>query len=151
MPNGVFPVPRYSTGWRPDHELARGADPAASAALSRRAAQLLSTEERSRAANRLTTFLGDARGANLGAFRTKTRARHAAIRDSADDLVALAVRLRGREPITVRGAAMTALLVNDSASPLRRGDGHDLLYAVRAALVALDIPDRDAQDLAEAA
>ena len=150
MTNGLFPVPYYSARrqGRLDHELARGADPAASAALTRRAAQLLSTEERSRVANRLTTFLGDARGPNLGAFRTKTRARHAAIRDSADDLAALAVRLRGEEPITVRGAAMTALLVN---GPLRRGDGHHLLYAVRAALVALDTPDRDAPDLAAAA
>jgi hypothetical protein len=168
MPSGVFPVPpfrsnpsetvrerpSYAARWRRgrlDPELARGTDPAASAELGLRAAQLRSREERSRLANRLVTFLGDARGPNLGGFRAKTRARHDAIRESADDLMALALRLRDDEPITVRGAALTALVVDRATSPLRHGDGHDLEYAIRAARVALDAPDRDARDLATAA
>jgi hypothetical protein len=168
MPSGVFPVPQFQSKpdttvqrspghaarWlrrRLDPELASGADPAASAALTRRADQLRSPEERARIANRLVEFVGDARGANLGAFRTKTRARHAAIRASADDLVALALRLRDQAPITVRGAALIALLVNDPEGPLRHGDGHELADAVQAARVALDPPNRDARDLAAAA
>jgi hypothetical protein len=168
MPNGVFPVPTFrpkpsrTDRTRPsfaargrrsrlDHELAGGTDPATSAELDLRAAQLRSPEERSRLANRLVTLLGDARGPNLGPFRVTTRNRHAAIRENADELLLLALRLRGREPITIRGAAMTALLVDRAASPLRRGNGEDLQYAIRAAHVALDAPDRDARDLAAAA
>lgn len=138
MPNGIFPLPAIqpdpgrSGRTRPSHAARR---------------QLLSGEERSRLANRLVTLLGDARRSNLGAFRKKTRARHAAIRHSADDLMALVLRLRDGEPITARGAAMTALLV-DKASPLRRGEGRNLQYAIRAARVALDGPDGYVSDLA---
>ena len=85
MPNGVFPVPEfrstpthatrvrrsYTARWRGsrlDQELARGADPATSPELERRAAELRSPEERARIANRLVTFVGDARR-RMGAFR----------------------------------------------------------------------------------
>jgi hypothetical protein len=136
MPSGVFPVPQFhSKPSRPDHELA----------------QLASREERARIANRLVTLLGDARGPNLGAFRASTRARHAAIRENQDALTALALRLRDHEPITVRGAALAALLVDSPASPLRRGDGQELTDAIQAARVALETPDRDAADLVAAA
>jgi hypothetical protein len=172
MPNGVFPVPqfrptpvraggthpslaaRWRLRWRRtrlDEELARGTDPTASAELALRAAQLRSRGERSRLANSLIEAVGDARGANLGAFRVGTRQRYAAIRDSADDLIALALRLRDDEPIAVPGAAMTALLVDRASSPLRRDDGHDLRPAVRAAGVNLDAPEQNAPELAAAA
>lgn len=139
MPNGIFPLPAIqpslgrSGRTRPSHAARR---------------QLLSGEERSRLANRLVTLLGDARRSNLGAFRKKTRARHAAIRHSADDLMALVLRLRDGEPITARGAAMTALLVDRKASPLRRGAGRNLRNAIRAARVALEEPDGYVSDLA---
>jgi hypothetical protein len=82
MPNGIFPVPpfdsrpgdtasrrpslavRTRTWWRRnrlDDELAHGADPATSAELSLRAAQLRSRSERSRLANALVEALGNAR------------------------------------------------------------------------------------------
>ena len=172
MPNGVFPVPEFrptptrAGGTRPslaarwrmrwrrsrlDEQLARDTDPTMSAELGLRAAQLRSGAERSRLANSLVEVLGDARGPNLGAFTVRTRQRHAAIRESADDLLALVVRLREEEPIAVRGAAMTSLLVDRRISPLRHGEGRELHLAIRAAHVALDAPDRGAHDLAAAA
>jgi hypothetical protein len=158
VPNGVFPVPKFrptpsSVGRRPslaarvrtrwsrdrlDHELAHGADPDTSTDLGLRAAQLRSPAERARLANALVEALGDARGPNLGAFRLKTRRQHAAIRESADDLLALVLRLRDDQRISVRGAAMTARLLSDGASPLHRDSGKDLRQAIRAARFALD-------------
>ena len=172
MPSGVFPVPRFRptpsgrggtrpslavrvrTRWtrnRLDHELAHGADPGTSAELSLRSAQLGSPAERSRLANALVEALGDARGPNLGAFTLKARTQHAAIRESADELQALVLRLRDDQPISVRGAAMTARLLSDGASPLHRDSGQDLRHAIRAARFALDATGVAAEDLAAAA
>jgi hypothetical protein len=95
--------------------------------------------------------LGDARGPNLGAFRTKRRRQHAAIREAADDVLALTVRLRDGEPIDVRGAAMTARLLNDITSPLHHDSGQDVRQAIRAALVALGSTGRVTDDLPRAA
>lgn len=95
--------------------------------------------------------LGDARGLNLGAFRMNTRRQHAAIREAAGDVQALVMRLRDGEPIDVRGAAMTARLLNDGASPLHQGCGQQLRHAIRAAWVALDSTRRATEDLARAA
>jgi hypothetical protein len=172
MSPGVFPVPefrptpsrsedarpslalRVRTRWRRnslDDELARGADPAASAEFGLRAAQLRSRAERSRLANAVIESLGDTRGPNLGVFRMKTRRQHAAIRESADELLALVLRLRDDQPIDVRGAAKTARLLNDAASPLHSDSGQDLQHAIRAARVALDATGPATQDLAIAA
>lgn len=172
MPNGIFPVPdfrskpsravrtrpslavRIRVRWRRnrlDDELVRGTDPSVSPELSLRVAQLRSPAERSRLANALVEALGDARGPNLGAFRVKTRRRHAAIRNYADDLLGLVLRLRDDQPIDVRGAAMTARLVNNGASPLHRESGPDLRDAILAARVALDAAHQDTRDLATAA
>jgi hypothetical protein len=171
MPSGVFPVPKFHpipsrvgrrpslaarlrTRWsrdRLDHELAHGADPATSTELGLRAAQLRSPAERARLANALVAALGDARGANLGAFRLKTRRRHEAIRKSADDLLALVLRLRDDQPISVRGAAMSARLLSDGASPLHRDSAHDLQHAIRTARFALDADGAEIRDLAAAA
>ena len=167
MPNGVFPVPEfrskpthatrvrgsYTARWRRsrlDQELARGIDPATSSELERRAAELRSPEERARIANRIVTFVGDARR-RMGAFRMKTRTRQDAVHYSADELAELVLRLRDRGPISVRGAAMAALLADSRQGPLRHGTGEDLQYAVRAARVALDTPQPLANDLATAA
>jgi hypothetical protein len=170
VPPGVFPVPKFrpaaSDPTRPslalrvrtrlrrsrlDDELARGADPAASAELGLRAAQLRSKSGRRRLANALVEKLGDARGPNLGAFRMKTRRQHAAIREAADGLQALVMRLRDGAPIDVRGAAMTARLLNDGASPLHQDSGQELRHAIRAARDALDSTRRETEDLARAA
>jgi hypothetical protein len=172
MPNGIFPVPEFNyessraararpslavrmrTRWRRsrlDDELARGSDPSTSAELSLRAAQLLSSAERSRLAKKLVETLGDARGPNLGAFRTKTRRQHAEIRQYADDLQALVLRLRDDRPIDVQGAAMTARLVDNGASPLHREGGQDLQDALLAARAVLEVTHRDTHVLARAA
>ena len=172
MPSGIFPVPkshptpprgvgtrpglvvRMRTRWlrnRLDDELARGADPAASAELRLRASQLRSPAERSRLANATVEAVGDARGPNLGAFTLKARRQHAAIRESADDLMALVARLRDDQPASVRGAAMTSRLVGNRASPLHRDGEQGLQQAIRAALVALDAIRPATQGLGKAA
>jgi hypothetical protein len=170
MPNGIFPVPPFDS--RPNHtaatrpslavrtrtrlrrnrfdeELAHGADADNSAELSLRAMQLRSPAERSRLANALAEALGDAR---RGTPVTITaRPQRAEVRAAADDLLALILRLRDDRPVSVRGAAMTARLVRDGASPLRRDGGEDLQHAIRAAQFALDATDPAADDLATAA
>jgi hypothetical protein len=95
--------------------------------------------------------LGDAGGPNLGPFRVTTRRQHAVIRESADELLALVARLRDDEPVDVRGAAMTALLVDDHASSLQRDGGQNLPHEMRAARLGLDSTDSSATDLAAAA
>jgi hypothetical protein len=172
VPSGIFPVPKFRstprrgvgtrpgpvvrmrTRWRRerlDDELACGANPAASAELRLRAAQLRSPAERSRLANAMVEALGDARRPNLGAFRLKTRRQHDVIRESADDLMALVARLGEDQPISVQGAAMTSRLVRHGATPLRRGNGQQLRHAIRAAMVALDTSGWQTSDLATAA
>jgi hypothetical protein len=169
MPSGIFPVPefrpvptrtgpslavRIRTRWRRnrlDERLSRGADPATSAELSLRAAQLRSRIERARLANTRVDARGDAGGPNLGPFRVTTRRQHAVIRESADELLALVARLRDDEPVDVRGAAMTALLVDDHASSLQRDGGQNLPHEMRAARLGLDSTDSSATDLAAAA
>lgn len=165
MPSGVFPVPKFRSAPdrgdrmslavrlrtrfrrdRLDAELAQGGDPSASAELTFRASQLRSPGERARLANTLIKALGDARGPNLGAFTRKAQRRDSAIRQSADDLLALALRLRDDQPIDVEGAAMTARLVNDRASALNRGPAHELQAATRAARLALDTTPASAHE-----
>jgi hypothetical protein len=169
MPNGVFPVPEFRpvpSRARPsmavriltrlkrpglDVELSGGADPAARAELHLRAAQLSSPAERRRLANALVGAIGDARGPNLGSFRAKARLRHAVVRENADELRALALRLRDDRPVEVRGAAMVARLVDDRTSPLHRIGRRNLHAAIGAARLALDATGETAQPLAAAA
>jgi hypothetical protein len=53
--------------------------------------------------------------------------------------------------VDVRGAAMTARLVSDRASALRRPGDVDLHHAIRAAHTALDTAAQSAHELARAA
>jgi hypothetical protein len=169
MPSGIFPVPefrpvpararrRLAVGIRTrrrrgrlDEQLARGTEPATSAELTQRAAQLRSRAERTRVANTLVQALGDARGPNLGAFTVKRRRQHAAIREHAHELLALVARLRDDQPVAVQGAAMSARLVDDRSGPLHRGGGQHLRHEIRAARFALDATGTTAEHLAEAA
>ena len=172
MPNGIYPIPEFSFDTTPparrpagfitrlrtrlrrrklDEELASGADPETSVELSLRSAQLTSRASRSRLANALVEQLGDARGPNLGAFRMKTRQQHAAVREAADDLLALVVRLRDDRPIEVQGAAMASILVNDAGSALHRNDSQELEEALRVARGALERVDSASRSLARAA
>ncbi|MGH8572905.1 MAG: hypothetical protein ACREX8_10060 [Gammaproteobacteria bacterium] len=170
MPNGIFPVPesrsnpnrgvrarpslavRIRTRWRRnrlDQQLARGPHPANSDELSLRAAQLGSRGERSRLADALVETVGDA--GRPEPVTIKARPQRIEVLKYADDLLALVGRLRDDEPIDVRGAAMTARLVDDAASPLHRDGGQNLQHAIRAARVALDATGPTTQDLATAA
>ena len=170
MPSGIFPVPKFRsvlnhtvaarpslalrirTRWRRDRldkELSQGADPAASAELTLRAAQLRSPVVRVRFANALVEALGDAR--RNEPVTVTARPQRTEVRDHADDLMALVERLRDGRPVGVRGAAMTARLVNDAANPLHRDGGHDLQDALRAARRLLDATGPAAQDVPRAA
>jgi hypothetical protein len=167
MPSGIFPVPEFHPtpsrsapslavrAWsrlrrnRLDQELALGADPGASASLGHRATQLQSRGERARLANALVETLGDARRGEPVTIRV--RPQRAVVRDSADDLLGLVLRLRDDRPIDVRGAAMTARLVSDKAGPLRRPGEVDLHDAIRTARTALDTPAQSERELAAAA
>ena len=172
MPNGIYPIPQYHAHPTPhapmpagpvarvrtrlrrselDERLARGADPETSVGLTLRAAQLRSNSGRARLANALVEALGDASGHNLGAFGRRTRRRHAAIREAADDLLRLVQRLRDERPIECRGAAMAARLLNDSESPLHRDSAPELQEVLRAARAALDASDPATRSLATAA
>jgi hypothetical protein len=170
VPNGIYPVPKFrfnpgqAIATRPglalrirtrlrrhglDGELARGADPAASTELSLRAQQLCSAAERSRLANALVDAMGDAARPEPVAIRS--RPQRFEVLKCREDLQALVERLRDDRPVAVRGAAMTARLLNDGGSPLRRDGGPDLRHAVRAARFALDATDPATEDLARAA
>jgi hypothetical protein len=134
-----------------DEQLANGADLNASPERSLRAAQLTSPTVRLKLANALVEAVGDARMGYLGPLRAGLRRRDAAIRESAEDLLALAARLRDGEPIDVRGAAMASRLLRDRSSPFHRGSGPDLRAALGAAHTALDSRADAARELAGAA
>jgi hypothetical protein len=167
MPNGIFPVPefrpvpartrlslavRIRTRWRRDRldkELSHGADPATTDELRLRATQLRSPAVRAQLANALVERLGDAR--RNEPMTLTTRPQRAEVRNHADDLLALVERLRDDRPVNVRGAAMTARLANEGASPLYRHGGQDLQGAARAARRLLDTTGAGREDLATAA
>ena len=167
MPNAIFPVPEFHPApsrsapslavrvWtrlrrnRLDQELALGADPGGSASLDHRAAQLQSRGERARLANALVETLGDARRGEPVTVRV--RPQRSVVRDYADDLLGLVLRLRDDRPVDVRGAAMTARLVSDRAAPLRRPGEVDLHDAIRDAHTALNTPAQTTRELATAA
>jgi hypothetical protein len=157
MPSGVYPVPKFRPAPGPrvgrypglalrirtrlgrnrlDRELARGVDPGLSAELALRATQLRSRSGRSRTANALVHTLGNALGNEPVLLRPRPQREQ--VRASADDLLALVRRLRGDEPISVRGAAMASLLVSGRGSTLNLDGKADLGHALRAARVALD-------------
>jgi hypothetical protein len=172
VPNGIYPVPKFRsipgrsvptrpslavrirTRWRRnrlDDDLASGADPGTNAELSLRAAQLRSPSERCRLANALVGALGDASSPNLEPYTAKARWQRVEVLKYADELLALVGRLRDGQPVDLRGAAMTARLVSDGASPLHRNGAQDLQHAIRAARLALDATGPATQDLATAA
>lgn len=157
MSSGVFPFPEFRSTQddsasvalrlrtrlrRPglDVDLAQGDYPSTSPELALRAAQLRSPAERRRLANALIRAVGGARGPNLGAFARRARRRDAAILDTADDLLALAARLRDDRPVSVEGAAMAARLVDDRAGVLHRGPAQELRAATQAIQRALGAP-----------
>ena len=119
---------------RLDRELANGADPAGSDELALRADQLGSPAERARIANGLVEALGDVyRGPPMTIGERPQREVLAA----ADEIRALALRLRDTQPLAVSGVAMAARLADDRSSPLRRYGAVDPDEAIASAHAAL--------------
>jgi hypothetical protein len=131
---GALRVNRCSYPWSLlDEQPAQGADPAASPELALRADQLRSPTERARIANALVEALGDAR--RVGEPLTiRSLGYRAAVQDAADDILALALRLRDDQPIGTASLATAAWLVGSRSSPMRRANAGDLHDAIRAAL-----------------
>jgi hypothetical protein len=169
MPNGIFPVPQFRSyprpaGTRPslalrirtrlkrrqlDAQLSKGADPAGSAELTLRTAQLRSPEVRSRFADEFVKALEEAYKPQR--FSLKLQPHRAEIREWADDILALVARLRDERPVEAQGMAMTARLLTSGTSPLDPDSGESVRAAVRSASVALDAPAPAGRELRTAA
>jgi hypothetical protein len=154
MPYGVFPRPQVRTrshssqgsGFgarirtrlhrnRLDRQLVAGVTPNPLTPLGVRAAQLHSPATRAQLANALVETVGEAhRGTPMN---IRPRPQRAEVRAQAEAILALASRLRESTPIDIRGAAMVALLVNDTASPLHRPGTKSLGDALAEAHAAL--------------
>jgi hypothetical protein len=132
---------RCTTRWRArelDHQLAAGADPMQSDALSLRVGQLGSTTSRRRIACAL-------RGAVALAERdaypvmAAPRIQRSAVRTSGGLLLEIAERLLSLDPVGVRGVAIASQLIEDRRGPLYRDDAaRPLTVTAFEALVALD-------------
>ena len=68
----------------------------------------------------------------------RLRPQRVVVRDAADDILALVLRLRDDQPVGTAGMAAAARLVDDRRSPMYRDDAGDLHDAVRSAHVAID-------------
>ena len=128
MTNGIFPVPPVDV----DHHH----DVAPSLALRLRTRWRRRRLDQRLVANALVEVTEDAR---RPAAILRLEPHRAEIRSSTDELLALALRLRDRQPVAVQGAAMAALLVTPGASPLDPDSGASLRQAVRAAHAALGV------------
>jgi hypothetical protein len=120
---------------RLDQQLAEGADPTSSSQLELRARQLV--QEREQLAARIDRVLAIAHRPRQ-AFTAQVPLRRAAVLEAEDDLRALTVRLRDGVPIDPQGAALTARLLSEGASPLYAENAYSLRYTARAARLALD-------------
>jgi hypothetical protein len=156
MPYGVFPVPKRRDSGKSgttdrsvavrirtrfgraglDEALATGADPGGSAELALRAEQLSAPAERGRIANALVEAIGDARRGEPMTLRQQPQ--REVVRDAADDILALVLRLRDDRPVGIAGVAAAARLVDDRRGPMYRDDAGDLHDAIRSAQLALD-------------
>jgi hypothetical protein len=173
MPNGIYPVPKFrpyidpsrserpelqlrlKTWWRRDEldeRLAHGAGPDSSDELRLRSRQLMSRGNRLELAG---GFESAVRTARAPATRPTAQLslRRAEVRNSADDLLVLAQRLRDSKPIDVRGAAMASRLLMNANSPLyREAPGFwELKHEVRSARLALDPTGLETAAMASAA
>jgi hypothetical protein len=130
---------RLRVWWRRDEldeELEHGADPESEPLLSYRAGQLLRRATRNSFAGALEDALREAR--RTWSVSARLPLARGAVRECAEELIALALRLRADEPIDVHGAAMVARLVCNGTSPLYGEAPLSLRHAVRSARLALD-------------
>jgi hypothetical protein len=121
--------------------LATGVDPGGGAELALRAEQLGSPAGRARIAIALVEALGDE------PMTLWPRPQRAVVRDAADDILALVLRLRDDRPVGIAGVAAAARLVDDRRGPMYRDRAGDLHDAIRSALSALEAPVEHAEDL----
>jgi hypothetical protein len=158
MPYGIYPTPqsyftgesppqpsrrlRLKTWWRRDRldqQLARGVDRTGRPELELRSSQLVRPVARTELASALESVVQYARyGPVLERIEVL---RGAEVSRCADELLALAHRLRDDQPIDVRGVAMTSRLLKDPRSSLYHGAELPLRHAIRAARFALDQHD----------
>lgn len=143
---------RLRTWWRRDRldeQLANGDDPRTSAELTLRAEQLGTAAARVRLARDLDGVLREARDQAPQIHRLVRRRQ---VQECAEELLALARRLRDDQPIALRGAAMTAHLLSDARGPLYYERASvPLQQAIRAARLALDEEQAAAPPLQTAA
>ena len=140
-PRCAPPRPRARTRWRRgslDEQLPEASTPRPASSSGRGRLGRSSHSGRARLANALVERLGEARGPNLGAFPIRTRRQDAAIREAADELLALVLRLRDECPVQIRGAAMAPRLLYGKDSPLHHDSGPERQDALPAARAALD-------------
>ena len=117
-----------------DRALINGADPAASAALAARAAQLTGEAQRSAVADALERWLDMSARARRWAVIPSRRAIEAN-RAELRDLVAM---LRAPRPVYARGVAMLRRLVRDGAGPAyAEAQGFALHSALSEARIAI--------------
>jgi hypothetical protein len=123
---------------RLDGELARGADPEERPALALRARRLLAPRTRAALGRHLERMLDDALTGE-GAVLTRIRPRRGAVLEAADELDAVAQRLREHRPVAAGGVARVRLLLTDGCGPLYLPvAGQTLRTAVEAALDGLE-------------
>ena len=124
-----------------DEALATGVDPGGDADLGLRAEQLGSRAERARIAAALVKALGKEPMTLL------PRPQRAVVRDAADDILGLALRLGDDRPLGIAGVAAAARLVDDRRGPMYRDGAGDLHAAIRSAQSALEATAEPAEDL----
>jgi hypothetical protein len=119
-----------------DARLGAAEDPCSSAALARRASQLVSRRARRRSAIAIERVCFKRRERPVFSAAIPVDGR--AVEIARPALAQLARALRSRESVEPRGAALTQSLLTDAASPLYRPAYPEELYeAAREALLAL--------------
>jgi hypothetical protein len=119
-----------------DRQLAEGATPEASVALALHAARVYGPCQRRLLADSLTRLSG----VSDMPVRLRVPVDREAIRRARRELDAVADRLSGDAPVSVRGVARVRLLIADGTGPLyRAARPEQLRRELQSALAALDI------------
>lgn len=124
-----------------DAELAAGADPSRDPALALRAGQLTGAATRGAIASTIHHLLdaADEPPEAWGAIGPRPPLQRGALLACRADLLAIADRFAGKDPVTPRTAALAAQLVWDSGSPIYADTGLSLADCTRAVLSGLPL------------